>query len=104
MSKELLDNLVKPAIGQSQPEKQAEQIIPEQQIVVLDRGFVYVGNVTIQDGWVSIENARNIRVYGTTRGLGELRNGPLKDTKLDDCGIVLAPLKSLIHLISCKGF
>ena len=90
--------------SQSHAEKQSEQIIPEQQIVVLDRGFVYVGNVTIRDGWVNIQNARNIRVWGTTKGLGELRNGPLKDTILDDCGIVLAPLKSLIHLISCKGF
>ena len=104
MNKELMKMLLDVAFGQEKPEKQAEQIIPEQQIVVLDRGFVYVGNVTIRDGWVSIENARNIRVYGTTRGLGELRNGPLKDTKLDDCGIILAPMKSLIHLISCKGF
>ena len=104
MNKELLEILVKAALGQSHAEKQSEQIIPEQQIVVLDRGFVYVGNVTIRDGWVNIQNARNIRVWGTTKGLGELRNGPLKDTKLDDCGIVLAPLKSLIHLIPCRGF
>lgn len=104
MNKELLELLVKTALGQQQHEKQAEQIVPEQQIVVLDKGFVYVGNVTIRDGWVNIENARNIRVWGTTQGLGELRNGPLKETKLDECGTVLAPLKSLIHLMSCKGF
>ncbi len=96
--------LLKVALGQEKQEKQAEQIVPEQQIVVLDKGFVYVGNVTIRDGWVNIENARNIRIWGTTKGLGELRNGPLKETKLDECGIVLAPLKSLIHLIPCKGF
>jgi hypothetical protein len=104
MNKELIEMLLKVALGQEKQEKQAEQIVPEQQIVVLDKGFVYVGNVTIRDGWVNIENARNIRIWGTTKGLGELRNGPLKETKLDECGIVLAPLKSLIHLIPCKGF
>jgi hypothetical protein len=75
-----------------------------QHIVVMDRGFVYVGNVTIDDEWVRIANARNIRVWGTAKGLGELRNGPTKDTKLDACGEVLAPRKALISLIPCSGF
>ncbi len=71
MNKELMKMLLDVAFGQEKPEKQAEQIIPEQQIVVLDRGFVYVGNVTIRDGWVSIENARNIRVYGNDSAGGD---------------------------------
>jgi hypothetical protein len=75
-----------------------------QQIVVLDRGFVYVGNVELDNHFVWITKAKNIRIWGTTKGLGELRNGPLSATKLDEAGEVLAPLKSVIHFISCKGF
>ena len=71
-------------------------------IVVLDRGFVYVGNTEIQGDFVKITNARNIRVWGTTKGLGELVNGPLPSTKLDTVGTVCAPLRALISLISVE--
>jgi hypothetical protein len=75
-----------------------------QYIVILDRGFVYVGDITIECDWLNITKAKNIRYWGTKNGLGELRNGPLSETKLDEVGEVMAPLKSLIHLIPCKGF
>jgi hypothetical protein len=75
-----------------------------QQITVLDRGFVYVGTVTINGDFVNIENAKNIRIWGTKQGLGELRNGPLSETKVDVVGDILVPLKAVIHFISCKGF
>lgn len=75
-----------------------------QHIVVLDRGFVYVGDVTMDDDYCTIRNARNIRVWGTKNGLGELRNGPLEGTKMDICGEVIAPAKSVIHFMPCKGF
>ena len=72
-------------------------------IVVLDRGFVYVGNVTHDGEWCVISNAKNIRLWGTTRGLGELaQNGPLQNTKLDPVGTVRAPAKSIIHLIDTE--
>lgn len=75
-----------------------------QNIAVLYRGFVYVGQIKREGDFVLIENARNIRVWGTTNGLGELRNGPLKDTKLDVCGTVKVPFHALQHLITCTGF
>ena len=75
-----------------------------QNIVVLDRGFVYVGEVTVEDDFLIIHGARNIRKWGTTKGLGELANGALNGTVLDHVGEVKAPLKALIHLIKCKGF
>jgi hypothetical protein len=75
-----------------------------QHIVVLDRGFVYVGDVVITGEWLHIARARNIRRWGTTAGLGQLRSGPLKSTVLDDVGEVLSPLRSVIHIIPCKGF
>ncbi len=72
-------------------------------IVVLDRGFVYVGQVTVDGDWCLIENARNIRVWGTTKGLGELVNGPTASTKLDTVGNVRAPLRAVISIIDAKA-
>jgi hypothetical protein len=69
-------------------------------IAVLDRGFVYIGNVDTNSGdMMIIRNAKNIRVWGTTKGLGELVNGPLSSTKLDVVGTVRVPYRALISLI-----
>jgi hypothetical protein len=75
------------------------------QIVVLDRGFVYYGQVSLvgeREEFVRIEQAQNVRRWGTTKGLGELRDGPKRDTVLDEAGEVLAPLKAVIHFIKCN--
>jgi hypothetical protein len=71
-------------------------------IVVLDRGFVYVGHTEIDGDFVKITRAKNIRIWGTSKGLGELVNGPLSGTKLDDVGAVQAPLRALISLIDVE--
>lgn len=71
------------------------------QIVVVDRGFVYVGNVTIEGDCCRITNARNIRKWGTTKGLGELVNGPAKDTVLDNYGEIIVPMRAVIHFVKC---
>jgi hypothetical protein len=73
-------------------------------IVVLDRGFVYVGHVSFNhdNQLITITNAKNIRIWGTTKGLGQLVHGPLKDTKLDVTGTVHFPEKALIHLIDVE--
>lgn len=71
-------------------------------IAVLDRGFVYVGDTKLEGDFLIITGARNIRIWGTTRGLGQLVNGPLKDTKLDMVGTVRIPLKALISLIDVE--
>ena len=73
------------------------------QIAVLDRGFVYVGACSLSDGYLTIANAKNIRRWGTKKGLGELRNGPLNDTILDKCGDIICPIGSLIHLMKVDG-
>jgi hypothetical protein len=72
-------------------------------IVVLDRGFVYVGKVSIEGDFVLIQNAHNLRIWGTTKGLGELVLGPLSSTKLDKVGTVRAPLRALISTIDVVG-
>jgi hypothetical protein len=69
-------------------------------IVVLDRGFVYVGNVVHDGEWCVISNARNIRYWGTKAGLGELASkGPQEKTILDFVGSVRAPARAVISLI-----
>lgn len=72
-------------------------------IAVLERGWVYVGRCTVGGGWLLIEDARNVRRWGTTAGLGQLAaSGPTKSTVLDLSPAVRVPLASLIHLIACE--
>src|SRR6185503_14298290 len=79
-------------------------------IVVLDRGFVYVGYVerrladSVSDpndkDMLIITEARNIRRWGTDEGLGQLAlKGPQGDTVLDKCGVVIAPWHALQHVM-----
>ena len=73
------------------------------QICVLERGFICVGDATVEDGWLTIANAKYVRRWGTNNGLGELAaNGPLAATVLDDGGTIKAPLGALIHLLQCN--
>jgi hypothetical protein len=72
------------------------------QLVILDRGFVYVGDVKTNSEWCVIADAKNVRRWGTTQGLGELAaKGPLADTQLDETGMVRAPMSAVIALIAC---
>ena len=60
------------------------------QIVVLQRGWVMVGTVVMEsDNETVIYDAKNIRRWGTTKGLGQLAaDGPNKDTVLDEYGTI----------------
>jgi hypothetical protein len=63
--------------------------IGEMRIIAADKGFVFVGMCEDQDdGSVIIRNAKNIRRWGTTKGLGELVSGPTVSTKYDHYGTV----------------
>lgn len=73
------------------------------QIVILDRGFVFVGNVVTDGEWVHISNAQNVRRWGTSKGLGQLaKDGPASNTILDPADSVRAPLRALIGMIRCE--
>ena len=80
-------------------EKEIKPIYEGEFIIVVDNGFVYHGIVHSDGDFYLISNAKNIRKWGTTGGLGELRNGKTKDTVVDDCGEVLIPKGKLCHLI-----
>lgn len=68
-------------------------------IVVVDRGFVFVGNVVDLGDHLRILRASCIRKWGTTRGLGELITGPTKNTVLDWCSEVDVPARAVIFTL-----
>lgn len=70
------------------------------QIVVADRGWVYIGQVEKTDDGVTITGAHNVRRWGTIGGLGELATkGPTESTKLDPYGTVHVPTHAVVCLI-----
>lgn len=93
---------LKELAGSGQSESPNPEVNLGFNIVVLDRGFVYVGICTRESDMMVITNARNIRRWGTTKGLGELVDGPLPDTILDQTGTVKAPMRAVICLIKCN--
>ncbi len=72
-------------------------------IVIAQRGWVFVGEVTEKDSHLTIKNCRNIRRWGTTKGLGELIEGPTKATILDEMGTVTLHELSVVAQIDVNG-
>lgn len=71
----------------------------ECRLVVCHRGYIFIGYVSRREGPIGpeiiIERAKNLRRWGTTRGLGELVDGPTPNTVLDDAPqpVCLHPLQ-----------
>jgi len=84
---------------------ESTEILRGHAIVVADRGFVYVGDCVVDSNWCVISNARNIRKWGTTKGLGELAtDGPTDDTVIDAVGTVRIPMPDGVkHLIDTEA-
>lgn len=62
------------------------QTTSEMRIVVLQRGWVAVGRWMQEGSQCLLSNAAIIRMWGTTKGLGEIAtNGPTSKTILDPC-------------------
>jgi len=76
----------------------------EIRIVVLSRGWIYIGKCYCTDlgQTFRIDQAYNIRRWGTERGLGQIAiNGPTENTVLDFYGeIELEPI-NVLHTIVC---
>jgi hypothetical protein len=76
----------------------------DMRIVIVQQGWVYIGEYSFDpaNGWVHLDNASCVRVWGTTAGLGQLAlKGKQKDTVLDFAGIVDVPLNSIVATIKC---
>src|ERR1019366_4169273 len=75
-------------------------------IVVADRGFVYVGRIKAEtvgtNDFIVVTQAKNIRIWGTTKGLGELVSGPTSKTQLDSVGTVRIPMRAVISIIDVE--
>lgn len=52
-------------------------------IAILQRGWIFVGRFSKVGSDCKLENAYNIRNWGTTKGIGELVDGPTSKTVLD---------------------
>jgi hypothetical protein len=75
------------------------------QIVILQRGWVYVGRMTKTGHQCQLDNASCIGRWGTKNGLGELASsGPLPETKLEPCKLpVRFHYLTTIACIECEA-
>lgn len=74
-------------------------------IVVLQRGWVVVGEYKREGDRVTVENGSVIRRWGTTQGIGELaKKGPLPNTVLDYCnGTIEAHDLAVVLTLKCEA-
>ena len=79
---------------------------PDKRIVVLQAGWVFIGNYYPAYGAkpAYLTEAHNIRIWGTTAGLGEIAlKGPTSNTVLDPVGIVLLDTPAaILFTIPCE--
>lgn len=71
----------------------------EIKIVVLERGFVYIGRYHEDGNEVSIFGARSLIRWGTSAHLGELAHGPTESTRLGESCTARARISQVIHTI-----
>ena len=100
---DLRELLSEPAEDRMPPTETREAEPGGFKIVVCQRGFVYAGDVSFYGQYLVIQDAVNLRVWGTTKGLGELAlNGATPETKADDCGTVRVHELAVVSMIDCK--
>lgn len=72
-------------------------------IVILQRGWVFVGKYSQTGDECTLEGAKVVRRWGTSKGLGELAvAGPLPDTVLDPAPTVRFHALTVIASIACE--
>lgn len=74
-------------------------------LVVADRGFVWAAeDVSLDDDFARLKNARAVRRWGTSEGLNELaKKGPLPNTRLDAPADLLVSRRALIAVVPCEA-
>jgi hypothetical protein len=81
--------------------KEVKEFTGDIKIVVLQRGWIYIGRFERNGNNCKLHNAYNIRIWGTTKGLPELVNGATNKTILDKCeGVVEFDYLTVIHTIT----
>lgn len=81
-----------------------ESIDSPVKIVILQRGWCMVGRFERKENECKLLDASVIRVWGTTKGLGEIaKDGPTSNTKLDKCnGLVEFDYLTVVATIACN--
>jgi hypothetical protein len=75
---------------------------PDVRILILQRGWVFVGKYKKVGTEVTLSDARCVRKWGTTRGLGEIAlGGPTTNTILDDGGTVRCHELVVVGSLDC---
>jgi len=69
-------------------------------IIVMTNGWVLLGELKKN----VLTKARVVRRWGTNEGIGELRNGKLKDTVLDELPDTKINKKNIIFEFEVEGF
>lgn len=83
------------------PKDSQQNFTGDIKIVILQRGWIYIGRFSRDGNDCKLTNASCIRVWGTTKGLAELVNGPTSSTKLDKCdGVVEFDWLTVVHTIT----
>lgn len=73
-------------------------------ICVLQRGWVLVGDLFKNGSEYTLENASVVRIWGTSKGLGELaEDGPLSSTKLDPCPATTFHELTVVLFMKCSN-
>ena len=75
----------------------------EVRIVIGQRGWVWVGRYSTDWEEVILRDAKNIRRWGTTQGLGELCAGPLVETVLDPVGTIRLHQLAVVATYDCDS-
>ena len=73
-------------------------------IVILQRGWIYIGEFSKDGVECRLKNAKNIRRWGTTNGLGELaKKGKQEETQLDEAGTVRFHELTIVAMLECDN-
>jgi len=103
ISKETKESLILSLLNLEKSDSESETQDHGICIVILQRGWVYVGHKYQKGNKCWLENPQNIRNWGTSKGLGELStDGPTSNTKLDPCKTVRYHELTEVHSIDCE--
>lgn len=80
-----------------------EETSSTKKICILQRGWILVGDFSREGNDCLLKNASVIRIWGTTKGLGEIAlDGPTSKTILDPCGTVRFDYLASIAILDCS--
>ncbi|MCK5373764.1 MAG: hypothetical protein KAJ40_00620 [Alphaproteobacteria bacterium] len=103
MLKQIIESEIRKLLTSETTETVVAQSVSKKQILILQRGWIVVGDVRKEGNYFISENTSVIRSWGTKKGIGEIAlNGPTSTTKLDPCGVLKAHELATVGIIDCE--